>query len=125
MTTIKSYTDLSQSKKLAEILPLKSADMRYEAYYVSPKDGIIEYEKHPHFAKCIENCISCWSLDALLNLIPDSIYENTDDFAQLEITKRSVGYHDINDNIVIGTLAGNLVDACVDMIVKLHEINLL
>ena len=27
MTTIKSYTDISQSKKLAEILPLESADM--------------------------------------------------------------------------------------------------
>ena len=27
MATIKSYTDLEQSKKLAEILPLESADM--------------------------------------------------------------------------------------------------
>ena len=27
MATIKSYTDLSQSKKLAEILPLESADI--------------------------------------------------------------------------------------------------
>ena len=30
MTTIKSYSDLQQSKKLAKILPLKSADMYYE-----------------------------------------------------------------------------------------------
>lgn len=29
MATIKSYTDLEQSKKLAEILPLESADMHY------------------------------------------------------------------------------------------------
>ena len=29
MATIKAYTDLSQSKKLAEILPLESADMNY------------------------------------------------------------------------------------------------
>ena len=29
MATIKSYTDISQSKKLAEILPLESADMTY------------------------------------------------------------------------------------------------
>ena len=29
---MKSYTDLEQSKKLAEILPLKSADMRYAPF---------------------------------------------------------------------------------------------
>jgi hypothetical protein len=27
MATIKSYTDIEQSKKLAEILPIESADM--------------------------------------------------------------------------------------------------
>lgn len=29
MTTIKRYTDISQSRKLAEILPIESADMYY------------------------------------------------------------------------------------------------
>ena len=29
---MKSYTDLEQSKKLAEILPLESADMSYRPY---------------------------------------------------------------------------------------------
>ena len=29
MATIESYTDLEQSKKLAEILPLESSDMHY------------------------------------------------------------------------------------------------
>lgn len=29
MATIKAYTDLEQSKKLAEILPVESADMYY------------------------------------------------------------------------------------------------
>ena len=31
MATIKAYTDLEQSKKLAEILPLETADMFYVA----------------------------------------------------------------------------------------------
>ena len=31
MAAIKSYTDLEQSRKLAEILPLESADMFYVA----------------------------------------------------------------------------------------------
>ena len=33
MATIKSYTDIEQSRKLAKILPIESADMRYQAYY--------------------------------------------------------------------------------------------
>lgn len=32
MTTIKSYTDIEQSKKLAEILPLESADMGWDVF---------------------------------------------------------------------------------------------
>ena len=31
MTAIKSYTDIEQSRKLAEILPLESADYHYIA----------------------------------------------------------------------------------------------
>ena len=31
MATIKSYTSLEQSKKLAEILPIESADMKSES----------------------------------------------------------------------------------------------
>jgi hypothetical protein len=38
MTTIKSYTDLEQSKKLAEVLPIDSADMYWwsssKEYYI-------------------------------------------------------------------------------------------
>lgn len=29
---MKAYTDIEQSKKLAEILPMESADMRYDEY---------------------------------------------------------------------------------------------
>ena len=32
MATIKSYSDLEQSKKLADILPTESADMRYAPF---------------------------------------------------------------------------------------------
>lgn len=33
---MKTYTDIKQSKKLAEILPIESADMRYG--YIAPYD---------------------------------------------------------------------------------------
>ena len=41
MKTLKAYTDLEQSKKLAKILPLESADMHYQ--YVLPKSDKIKH----------------------------------------------------------------------------------
>jgi hypothetical protein len=84
---MKSYTSLEQSKKLAEILPIESADMRYgyiAPYNFSdrmydggydevpyPKDFFI---KNPNFSADEYNAeLPCWSLSALLDLIPDII----------------------------------------------------
>ena len=113
---MKSYTDLEQSKKLAEFLPLKSADMYYPIEGASPKFGI---------ALSISTNIPCWSLAALLNILPNSIYDNTDEYSQIEFTKRSVAYHDMNDGIKVGSIKENLVDAAYKVILKLHELNLL
>ena len=63
---MKSYTDLEQSKKLAEIFPIESADM---GWY---------YSRNPQAARNqmwvgtkAENAdIPCWSLAALLDLLP-------------------------------------------------------
>ena len=67
---MKSYTDLEQSKKLAEILPLESADMCYgiddDTLKYNNLPWLIPYNKYT--AK--EYYIPCWSLAALLKLIP-------------------------------------------------------
>ena len=130
MATIKSYTDISQSKKLAEILPLESADMFYPtnsdwegkiiglldvSLYIG-SDGFVDTEMGEIYA---------WSLAALFNVLPNSIYDNTDEYSQLEFSKISIAYHDMNDEIKVGSIKDNLVDACVEMIIKLHEKNLL
>lgn len=120
---MKSYTDLEQSIKLAEILPLESADM-----YCPNRNGIDNYPlpiEWKNGLPLLSQEIPCWSLSALLEAIPDSIYDNTDEFSQLEFSKRSVAYHDLNDGIKIGSLKDNLIDACVDMIIKLKENNLI
>jgi len=74
MATIKSYTDLSQSKKLAKFLTLESADMRYE-YPSREKDEI--QEPINGFSKSSFNWFKdsdsfiyspCWSLAALLGV---------------------------------------------------------
>ena len=69
--------------------------------------------------------IPAWSLAALLNILPVSIYDNTDEYSQLEFSKISVAYHDINDGIKVGSIKDNLVDACYEVILKLHGLNLL
>lgn len=127
MATIKSYTDLQQSKKLAEILPLESADMSYIWNFVYKRyipqlfsfipnqdnEGV-EYIDYP-----------CWSLASLLGVLPEGIDNNTDDFSQLEIYKNHICYAYADGNVRIGIRKDNLVDACYEMIIKLNELNLL
>jgi len=131
MATIKSYTDIEQSKKLAEILPIESADMWWSRCTITDfGDGELKvsYAVEPCNISQFRNTkedIPCWSLAALLSVLPDSIYDNTNEFSQLEFSKRSVAYHDMNDGIKVGSIQDNLVDACYKLILKLHELNLL
>jgi hypothetical protein len=124
MTTIKSYTDIEQSRKLAEILPLESADM----YYEWPN-------KKAHFKDNNYNGmgISCWSLAALLGVLPNSENISTTlskggyRISTLEYTNSwFVDYEDETNGLNnCVTSADNPVDACYEMITKLHELNLL
>ena len=131
MTTIKSYTDISQSKKLAEILPIESADMRY--------DGVMQELGIP---KVNYNGLGtpCWSLSALLGVLPQSITK----YIESEMcTKtfhlnlfRSYYYccsysfspsisDDDGNNTLYCTGKDNWIDACVAMIENLHELKML
>ena len=118
MATIKSYTDLSQSKKLAEILPLESADMCYlredgQAKMMSPSkiSEILNVSK--------PQVIPCWSLAALPSVFGfPSLTQNKED--EWEVC---VFDHD-NDGYIEKT-ASNPADVCYELILKLHELNLL
>lgn len=84
MATIKSFTSVEQSKKLAAILPLESADMFYngvqdlykEKIYNIPIDGssITVRTGHTITEEGIKAnlLLPCWSLAALLKLMPNS-----------------------------------------------------
>ena len=73
MATIKAYTDLGQSKKLAEILPIESADMYIDTTVTPSFIGIIREDVPRPIT--INDLISnngiypCWSLAALLSLL--------------------------------------------------------
>lgn len=132
MATIKSYTDLEQSKKLAKILPLESADMRYG--YVAPYDysdrmydggyDKIPYPKdflikNPNFSSNeYDGEFPCWSLAALLSVVPEEVSLNSFKDGIWNAMVQQIGkiiYSDANDP----------VDACCKLIEKLHEQKLL
>lgn len=116
---MKAYTDLSQSKKLAEILPRETSDMfywcgediRFGGYKAQDKD----YD------------IPCWSLAALLDVLPDKVVIDGHRWS-LSMNKKRISYlgHMTYDGqLQISVESDNPVDACVDMILKLKEKNLL
>ena len=128
METIKSYTDLEQSKKLAKILPIESADMYWD---LISRDN---YAKVNNIGYCLGRyCVYAWSLAALLDVLPnnENIITNLSKggyrISTLEYTNSwFVDYEDETDslnNCVIS--ADNPVDACYEMILKLHELKML
>ena len=118
---MKSYTDLEQSRKLAEILPIESADMCYVIDYAeSNKYGTDHFnlEIDTYGLKVItRDNIPCWSLAALLDVLPNGIIMNKD--------SQNGKYHFSSTYIGTYITADNPVDACVVMIEKLHEQKLL
>ena len=131
MAAIKSYTNIEQSRKLAEFLPIESADMWYQYTGFSIKDGS---EKPRYFPMVIRDYesdedIPCWSLAALLNIL----HSKAKDIPSLSggdykdgnyISDWCLDYEYDNGNYQ-KTFADNPVDACVAMIEKLHEQKLL
>ena len=111
---MKSYTDLEQSKKLAKILPLESADMHYvltDSDQETYSPGLEKYYG-------VLPSIPCWSLAALLGVIPKpDLIQNSEEIwlvhSWVNAYPWSVGGY------------SNPIDACVAMIEKLHKINLI
>lgn len=122
MATIKSYTNIEQSRKLAEIMPLESADM-YWKNGVSDKYiqcftpfVIDDYRSNVDY----DYDIPCWSLTALLGVLP------LIDFTapQLIGTPKTL-YRCVYNDDLKSHAYDNPVDACYEMIIKLNELNLL
>lgn len=126
---MKAYTDLNQSKKLAEILPLESADMCFNTRNNMPP-LMTPYSKFNEFfgmEKTPDFLIPCWSLAALLEEIPEIInFDDDESDYELKIEKENGLYYLSYGNILeYGKLEiepqGHFVDACVEMIIKLNE----
>ena len=113
---MKAYTDLEQSKKLAEILPLESADMRY-----SPLgDNLHPWIWTDTFIE--KDAVPCWSLAALLGVLSLpllSLDEQEDGERKWYVT------HDTGDARYDSYYRDEPIDACYELILRLHELKML
>ena len=107
---MKIATDLEQSKRLAKILSLDTADM----YYLIIAED--EYSKYPIIGdkENIAAELPAWSLTALLKALKDYNLLNIMDGRCL-----------VSSNSITSHLWIDPVDACVEMIEELKERNLL
>jgi len=135
MATIKSFTSLEQSRKLAEILPLESADQTWARIAIAganldvPEELQYRHNGDMPFQYYSGIGIPCWSLAALRNLLPVGIKinENTYLFESHNTFDKSWVYRYYNENGTSYLYYKNTmeVNACYELILKLHELNLL
>ena len=124
---MKAFSDLEQSKKLAEILPIESADMYWwssgKRYYIEAMDDGDFNEKEGH--------IRAWSLAALINIIPQELFDGE---YIINITEGidnkwiiTYDHYENRNHSFYGLSAGadNLVDTCTNIIIKLKERNII
>ena len=118
---MKSYTNIEQSRKLNKILPLGSADMYY-CYVMDIYTKKWDYDITPTFideSNQIDICdIPCWSLAALFNVLPQIGGIKP----VLDLETNCIQYP---SDIDLSITADNSVDACYEMILKLHKLELL
>ena len=128
---MKAYTDLEQSRTLAEILSTESADMcwcnnsirginytdEFSANLCTVKEMKDTFDTALNGWDKYWELIPCWSLSALLSIVPNICLNNFTDGtwnAMVEYNGK-----------MIWANSDNPVDACVEMILKLHELKLI
>lgn len=133
---MKSFTDIEQSKVLAEILPPESADLwwtiiqpkKYEGWELV-NDGesftTLSFAKREHIALASYKEIPAWSLSALLDVLPSEVDDNHFLTLEKEGDEYCCCYDDINGNSFRHEFANNPIDSCYKMILRLSKNKLL
>ena len=118
---MKSYTDLEQSKHLAEILPIESADMAWCNNSIRGVNYTDEYSANLYTVKEMQECfdkalngwdkywklIPCWSLSALLAQMPC-----------MELVSSQDNHYRAFWHEMYSDWHTNAVDACVEIITR-------
>lgn len=131
----KICTSIEQSKQLAEILPLKSADMYYEEVCNLPKAIVGNYILHNQcmedkdYKKLSNPVLSpAWSLAALFDILPKYIGGSR---LRIDMSENdfNLWFEDLSsgtvDEILPDITKENPIDTCYEMILELHRQKLL
>ena len=133
---MKIATDIEQGKKLAEVLPLESADNVIVSFgdrfgvktVVMPKETL-DAIKTPF--SDIREIVNCWSLAALLEQLPYELCDDDGNSSYLEINKENDVYQLVYEDpygdfeSIETDRYEHFVDACYEMILKLNELKML
>jgi len=119
---MKSYTDLEQSRKLVEILPLESADMKIlpfteREYRIVPINDISVCDR--------EDEIYAWSLTALLKYLSEIKPQVYTPILFPSEGKWILQFAEYGHGNICEVTCDNPVDACYEMILKLNELKML
>lgn len=129
---MRSYTDIEQSKKLAEILPLENADMSYVLdidkwkYHVDL--GKFSYWIVPKYAETkMPRILPCWSLAALLDILRNWAPSIDEDANVSLFSYRTVEWWDLTicNSVIEPVTKSDPIDACVEMIYTLKNKDLI
>lgn len=117
---MKSFTSIEQSRQLAEILPIESADMHYSTWTILNGEFIVSLNQGSTIEDLQEDygnqIIPCWSLTALLEYMNRNFYNISLNYCGAEYTIS------FDDGERYKTITKDYsIDAAFEMIVWLKE----
>lgn len=115
----KAFTSLEQSKMLSKILPCESADFCWGLDSETLRYNNVPYPLPYVGYTAREYYVPCWTLSALLDILPMPTLEQ--DKADGELFWQCSIYNDEGEKLC-EEYASDKVGACVDLITRLHEL---
>ena len=131
MATIKSFTSLEQSRKLAKILPLESADQTWARIAIDganldvPEELQYRHNGDMPFQYYSGIGTPCWSLAALLKYLSEIKPQVYTPVLFPSESKWILQFAEYSHGNVYEVSCDNPIDACVKMIEKLNELKML
>lgn len=118
----KICTSIEQAKKLAEILPLESADMFLAMNGTLP---VMSKYIDDGFVTADDTAIPCWSLSALLKFLSEIEPQVYTPILFPTEGRWITQFIEYGHGIVCVVSCNNPIDACYETIIRLNELKLL
>ena len=126
---MKICTDIEQSKKLIELgIDINTADMMWDDWSLIDEGWKLSVGYYPEIEKDYgRKCYPAWSLAALLDILKNRAYSIDEDANVILSSYKTVEWWDLSicNSVLEEVTKSHPVDACVEMILKLKEKDLL